>query len=319
MIGERSQRSERDLAKEFLASHPGYLKWGASKIAQKFGISPTLVQEIKEEIRNANRMIQALDLDEDAELFNEFLQFKRSRSLQEIQPEPELPEPYTDGDPENVLIIGDIHEPFSLKGYLEFCRFQQEKFECGTVIFIGDVIDNHYTSYHETETMAMGAEDELEAAIEKIKSWYAVFPEATVLIGNHDRIVYRKARTSGLSSRWVRGYSEVLGTPGWDFVEELELNNVCYIHGEAGTARSRMKNESQSQVQGHLHSQGYVDYSVGANHRIFGMQVGCGVDRHAYAMAYGKTGPKPMISCGVVLDSGQLPILLPMDLNNDGE
>ena len=31
------------------------------------------------------------------------------------------------------------------------------------------------------------------------------------------------------------------------------------------------------------------------------MQVGCGIDHEAYAMAYAKAGKKPAIGCGVVL------------------
>ena len=130
--------------------------------------------------------------------------------------------------------------------------------------------------------------------------------------------IYRKARTAGISSRWVRGYAEVLGTPGWNFVEEVFIHGVMYVHGENGTASKKMTNEHCSVVQGHLHSQGYVQWSVGAEHRLFGMQVGCGVDRHAYAMSYGKMGPKPVISCGVVLDKGFLPIVIPMKLILNG-
>jgi hypothetical protein len=45
------------------------------------------------------------------------------------------------------------------------------------------------------------------------------------------------------------------------------------------------------------------------------MQVGCGVDDKSYAMAYGKNHPKSAISCGVVLNDGQLPIIEMMELN----
>lgn len=224
-----------------------------------------------------------------------------------------LPKQFVGGDTNNVLIIGDIHEPFSLDGYLEFCREQQEKYNCGRVIFIGDVIDNHYSSYHESDPDGFSAGQELDRAIYKISEWYKVFPHATVIIGNHDRMAYRKAQTSGLSKKWVRKYNEVLNTPTWKFVEEVTIGNINYNHGEGGTARTRMKNEMQSQVQGHLHNQFYIEYNVSPNSRIFGMQVGCGVDRHAYAMAYGKHFKKPAIGCGVVLNN-EMPILIPMDI-----
>ena len=56
-----------------------------------------------------------------------------------------------------------------------------------------------------------------------------------------------------------------------------------------------------STVQGHLHTQSYVEWYVGQNFKIFGMQVGCGIDHNSYAMAYAKRGKKPAISCGVVI------------------
>ena len=148
-----------------------------------------------------------------------------------------------------------------------------------------------------------------------IADWYHTFPKATVIIGNHDRLVYRKAYSGGVSKKWIREYKDVLGTNGWDFVENIELFGVNFNHGEGGTARNRIKSELQSQVQGHLHTQLYTDYLVGANFIVWGMQVGCGVNNKSYAMAYGKNYKKPAIGCGVVLNKGTLPIAIPMKMS----
>lgn len=222
--------------------------------------------------------------------------------------------PFKGGNIDNVLIIGDLHAPFTLPEYLKFCREQQELYDCGTVVFIGDCIDNHYSSYHESDPDGYGAGEELDRAIDQIKDWYRTFPKATVIIGNHDRLVYRKAFSAGVSKRWVREYKDVLDTPNWDFVENTIIHNVNINHGEGGTAKNRMKTELQSQIQGHLHSQLYVEYAVGANFIVFGMQVGCGVDIKAYAMAYGKNYKKSAIGCGVLLNNGSLPIAIPMKM-----
>ena len=231
----------------------------------------------------------------------------RNQDLEKLQP-------YNLGNPNNILIIGDLHAPFNLPNYLEFCLEQQKKFKCGTVVFIGDVIDNHYSSYHESDPDGMSAGDELDVAINELQKYYKVFPKASVIIGNHDRLVYRKAFTGGVSRRWIKEYKEVLRVPNWDFVESLDLFDVNINHGEGGTARAKMKKELQSQIQGHLHSDLYVDFIVGKNFRIFGMQVGCGIDNKSYAMAYGKHFKKPAIGCGVLLNKGTLPIVIPMQL-----
>ena len=43
-----------------------------------------------------------------------------------------------------LLIVGDIHEPFCLPGYLDFCVETYQKFNCNAVHFCGDIIDNNY-------------------------------------------------------------------------------------------------------------------------------------------------------------------------------
>jgi len=70
-----------------------------------------------------------------------------------------------------ILVIGDIHAPFVLKGYLDFCKDTYAKYNCNQVIFIGDIIDNHYSSYHEADPDGMGGADELAYAISVIADW----------------------------------------------------------------------------------------------------------------------------------------------------
>lgn len=213
-----------------------------------------------------------------------------------------------------ILVIGDLHEPFCLDGYLEFCVEQSEKFNTNRTIFIGDVIDNHFSSYHETSADGMGGGQELDLSINKIAKWRDAFPKADVIIGNHDRLIMRKAQTSAIPSKWIKSYQDVLEVPEWNFVERLVIDDVQYIHGEGGTARTKCKADLMSTVQGHLHTQAYTEYVVGQNFKIYGSQVGCGINHKAYAMAYAKYGKKPAIGCMVVLDNGKTPINLLMNL-----
>ena len=208
---------------------------------------------------------------------------------------------FFNNDESRVLVIGDLHAPFDLEGYFDHCVEVYERYNCNRVIFIGDVIDNHYSSYHETDANGMGGGEELELAIQRLKRWYHRFPDADVTIGNHDRIIMRKAQSSAVPSKWIKEYKEVLETPNWNFVTSVEVDGVFYIHGEAGTARTKCRADMRSTVQGHLHTQAYTEYYVGANSRIFGCQVGCGIDHEAYAMAYAKSGKKPAIGCAVVI------------------
>jgi len=216
-------------------------------------------------------------------------------------------------DESRVLVIGDIHEPFCLDGYLEFCKKTYENYNCNKVIFIGDIIDNHYSSYHETDADGMGGGDELDLAINKLQKWYKAFPNADILIGNHDRIIMRKAQTSAIPTKWIKEYKEVLNTPKWNFTDRVIIDNVQYIHGEGGTAHTKCRADMMSSVQGHLHTQCYVQHFVGQKYKVFGMQVGCGIDHDSYAMGYAKRGKKPAIACGIIIN-GKTAINILMDL-----
>lgn len=214
----------------------------------------------------------------------------------------------------NVLVIGDLHCPFDLDEYLEFTIEQYYKHNCTEVVFIGDIIDNHYSSYHETSADGLGGADELELAIKRIARYKKAFPVATVLIGNHDRMVMRKAQTSAIPSKWIKSYKEVLEVPEWEFVERYVKDDVQYIHGEAGTARTKCRADMMNTVQGHLHTQCYTEHYVGQKYRVYGSQVGCGIDFKSYAMAYAKAGKKPAIGCMVIKENGTQPINILMQL-----
>ena len=213
-----------------------------------------------------------------------------------------------------VLVIGDLHSPFIKEGYLEFCLGIKEKYNCNIIIFIGDLIDNHASSYHETDPDGFSAKAELEEAKAKIQAWYYTFPQAKVCIGNHDRIPSRKVFTSGVSSSWVKTIQEVLETPNWEYGVEFLIDDVKYVHGTSNKARARAKNDLISIVQGHYHTESYIDSFVGDRYRIFAMQIGSGIDRTAYSMARAIHFKKMQINCGVVLDNGKLPIIEFMDL-----
>jgi hypothetical protein len=213
-----------------------------------------------------------------------------------------------------ILIIGDNHCPFDFEPYFDHCVSVYKKYDCNKTIFIGDIIDNHFAGYHETDADGMGGEDELDLAVSRLRRWADAFPVADVTIGNHDRIIMRKAQTSAIPSRWIKDYKDVLGTPDWNFTERVVYDNVQYVHGVGGTARSRAKKDLMSTVSGHLHTQCYTEWIIGSGLKIFAMQVGCGVDRESYAMAYARDYGRPAIACGVVLD-GKIAINEVMSIN----
>lgn len=219
-------------------------------------------------------------------------------------------------DVDNVLFIPDLHAPFIKDGVLEFCQEQRDKYHAGTVIFAGDIVDGHAWSYHEHDPDGMSVGHEINAAKEQLKPWFEAFPNAISLMGNHDLLIQRKARTIGLSNQFIKGFGEVIGAPKtWEFKLEHTQDNVLYKHGNVGDAFKVAQQSRISTCQGHFHAKTFVQWSVSEKDAIFGMQVGWGADRHAYAFDYGKPfAAKPIISCGLVLENGTLPIVKLMKL-----
>ena len=101
---------------------------------------------------------------------------KRDYRLRLTKPEHDLIKNMRDTDANNILVIGDLHEPFCLDEYLDFCIEKYIEFSCNEVVFIGDIIDNHYASYHETNADGMGGAEELELAIKRISRSFGIIP-----------------------------------------------------------------------------------------------------------------------------------------------
>ena len=214
----------------------------------------------------------------------------------------------------NVLVIGDLHAPFTKVGYLDFCKSMYVKYKCTDVVFIGDILDCHFSSFHETDPDGMGAQEELYKAKEQIAEFYKAFPVAKVALGNHDILPNRKAFSSGLSSSWIRTVDEVLDVPNWEFSEEFVIDGVLYTHGVGRQARVRVMQELISVVQGHFHSKTYYETFTSERKFVFALQIGCGLDRRSYAAAYAKHFQKPQINVGIVLDNGRYAVIEHMEM-----
>jgi len=219
--------------------------------------------------------------------------------------------PYLWGNPDNVLVIGDTHEPYSLDWYLAFCREQQEIYDCGTVIHIWDIVDFNSISYHEKIVEELNPAWEFSEARRKLKDWYRTFPNVTVTLWNHDSLPRRQMRTAGLLKQFLKNPNDIFEAPDWrNFVDEITINNVLYTH--YGNALVKCVQEWMNMVCWHLHTKAGVLYYRNRQWQIRGLQVGTGIDYSKQVFEYAKMNSKhPVLSCWVVLNSGTLPIVIP--------
>ena len=207
-----------------------------------------------------------------------------------------------------VGIIGDCHMPFTMKGYLQFCYDTFKLNNVNQVVMVGDLVDNHAISRFQTEVDAMGGVSEYTLAVEMIAEMAKMFPNLKLTLGNHDNIPKRQGATVGLHSGFVRSFSEAWKLPDtWEVNDEFLIDNVIYYHGLCsgginGTLNTAI-HKRHSIAIGHKHSCSGIRYDDNGYDVIFAMDVGCGIDRRAYAFAYGKEmTSKPTLSCGIVID-----------------
>lgn len=291
----------------WLLSKPGYLKKGVNYLFVKIFNEPTL------SFSGDKKQFNAILIKARQDYNNKFNSSSKLLTKQKVVSKTTSSSKL---DPDNVIFIPDLHAPFIKEGVLEWVIEEQKKYNCGTVIFAGDIVDGHAWSYHEHDPDGMSVGDELIAAKEQLKDWFRAFPNAISCMGNHDLLIQRKARTAGLSTHFIKNFGDILEAPKtWKFVLEHIKDGVVYKHGNVGDAFKVAKDSRMSTCQGHFHAKTFVQWSVSEKDSIFGLQVGWGADRHQYAFDYGKPfSSKPIISLGVILDKGRTPLVKLMPL-----
>ena len=220
-----------------------------------------------------------------------------------------------------VGIIGDTHCPYELEGYLEFCVDTFEAYGVDTVVHIGDFVDHHSLSFHDSEPLLHNVVGEYESAVGHAQAWYDAFPECILVEGNHDAIPARQLRKMGMEpSIFMKPLEDVLGMPpGWKVVNDVVIDNVLYHHGHTASGVNGFRKDAETRmrctVTGHNHSNAGISATATDDLLVWGMAVGCGVDAKHLAFAYGKHfAKKPIIACGIVIDGE--PVIEYMDLGS---
>jgi predicted phosphodiesterase len=217
----------------------------------------------------------------------------------------------------NVLVIGDTHCPAMHVNYIDFLKEVQKRWKCTSVVHIGDVLDHHCISFHDKHPDSPGAKIEYALANKQVTELYKAFPKATVCIGNHDARVHRLNAKLGIPALYLKEFNALYKTRRWAWTEGVEIDNTYYYHGEGAggqhPAFNAAKLRLQNTVIGHYHSACGVWHQAGPRSMIWGMNVGCGVDRKHWSMQYGANFlKKPIVGCGVVIDGK--PFVETMDL-----
>lgn len=299
-----NKKQQVELAVKILNTKPGYLKWGLDKLSSTFNLSTSVFASAK------------LKLKTDSILTNSNpIKNKRvvDKSILNIIPSNK------NLDKHNVLAISDMHEPFCKSGYMEHCLKVQQDYKCGTVVMIGDEVDLCAVSQWEKDPDGFSAGTEADLAQMKMETWFKVFPEVSVCIGNHTARPFRLAKSSGLPKKFMKSYEEAWGAPkGWRWAEHHEIDGVLYTHGTGfsgpNAALRIATRHRQNTVIGHIHSEAGIQFNASKIDLIWGMQLGGALDDKTYAAFYAKDQLKKSIIGTGVVKEGKLPFYIPMNL-----
>ena len=207
-----------------------------------------------------------------------------------------------------VLYVSDLHVPWEHPRALDHLKKIRDRFKIDRVVFLGDEIDGASFSLKWSPNPDLPSPgDELELAIKHLRPFYKEFPEAEVLTSNHGMRLFKKFRVTGIPSKVVKRYEEILEFPkDWFLVDQTDIDGVLAIHGEGFSLSSwRMAHDKfkQSVVMGHIHSHAGVVYSQTKKKKFFSANFGCMINPSHVAFDYGKHLPeKPVIGSGVVID-----------------
>ena len=216
-------------------------------------------------------------------------------------------------------IIGDSHIPYCLDGYMEWCADVFDQWAVDKVVHIGDLVDHHSLSFHDSEPVLHDVHGEYHSAVEKLQEWYETFPELILVEGNHDLLPARQLRKIGMEpSIFMRPLHDIYEMPaGWEIVDDIIFDDVLYHHGHTATGVNGFRKDAETRmmctVTGHNHSNAGISATATDQELVWGLAVGCGVNNKHMAFAYGKHfAKKPIIACGVVIDGH--PVIEFMDL-----
>jgi hypothetical protein len=226
-------------------------------------------------------------------------------------------------DNSRILFISDMHIPYHHQDTIAFLKHLKAKYNPTRVICLGDEIDGHALSFHDSDPDLPSAGDEIRRSLPVVQEVYKLFPEMDIIESNHGSLVWRKGKANGIPKHYIKSYNEVLGVgTGWKWSYDLTITlpngQMCYVHhGKSSDVVKLGQQMGMSAVQGHYHNTFKVDYWGNPTGLYFGMQCGCLVDDDSLAFSYNNVNiQRPVIGTGLIINSQ--PVLEAMILNSSG-
>jgi predicted MPP superfamily phosphohydrolase len=98
----------------------------------------------------------------------------------------------------SVLVISDLHIPYHHPDAFNFLKALKTKYKPDLVINIGDELDMHAMSMHDSDPDLYSAGHELAASISYVQTLEKIFPQMKIVHSNHSSMLYRRALKHGV-------------------------------------------------------------------------------------------------------------------------
>lgn len=252
-------------------------------------------------------------------------ELKNKRSTVKPQPDDDIGDTsFIPTVAERVLVIPDLHAPYQHPDTLRFLRAVKEQMQPDLVVSLGDELDYHAMSFHDSDPNLDSAGAELERGKKFLRKLHAEFPNVLVCHSNHGSMTYRRAKAHGIPVQLVRKYRDIvfpgLDARGWSWADSWKIKTplgpVMFKHQSSGILADAAHNGCNL-VVGHSHGNFSVEYCASSAHLYYGCYSGCLVDKDSLAFAYGRLSKnKPIIGCTLILNGR--PTLVPMVLKENG-
>lgn len=216
-----------------------------------------------------------------------------------------------------VLVIPDIHAPYHHKKIFKFLKYLKKKYKPDIIIFLGDEVDGHSWSFHDSDPDLDAPGPEFKKAASVLQTIHKIFPKAHLLHSNHGSLFSRKLKKHGLPIAILRPLPELYKTPGWVWTERILLQTRLGLtmlgHGMSAKAGEWAKDLGVSTIEGHYHTKFHITWHINALRSYYSIHSGCLIDYDSYAFAYAKQNIKePCIGATIIHPSGN-PELVPLE------
>lgn len=221
-----------------------------------------------------------------------------------------------------ILFISDCHIPYHHKDLIAFLRYLKKKYKPDLIVCLGDLLDFHDLSFHDSDPALDSAMPELIRSRKVIKEIEKLFPEMIIVGSNHGDLPLRKAFAAGIPGSFIKSYNDIYGVgKGWQFVDDLMIvdkeKSIYVAHGITKNALKLAQQRGVNHVCGHYHCQFKIEYVSNPRDLLWGMNAGCLIDSKALAFAYNKLQlNRPVIGTGLCVNGE--PMLEPMQLDKHG-